>query len=254
MIRGVNHVACPFEWKRLEEDGRDPVGLIASRVLGMNLVVAPPARAGAVVHEPQVPHLRYRIDHDADRTMEGRKWAGELGCPYSRIPVDRERLEMERRLVGSPDGIRRVGIAQDTSRPRFPVPTGSVAVKLEDDSGATTRPVLRNRCDGSLHHDVVSGFQMLNREHLGDRSGPKNLPRRERGDDDGDRREESDQLPAASSWACGRGASRRSLHGLTDDTEGRKLLAIAVRHDAGSRQSRDGMNSREAPTSRECSL
>src|SRR5207244_3459147 len=143
----------------------------------------------------------------------------ELGCPYSRIPVDRERLEMECRLVGSPDGIRRVGIAQDTSRPRFPVPTGSVAVKLEDDSGATTRPVLRNRCDGSLHHDVVSGFQRLHREHLGDRSGPKNLPRRERGDDDGDRREESDQLPAASFWACGRGACRRSLHGLTDHTE-----------------------------------
>src|SRR5437660_1576225 len=52
---------------------------------------------------------------------------------------------------------------------------------------------------------------MLHREHLGDRSGPKDLPRRERGDDDGDRREEGDQLPAASFWACGRGACRRSL-------------------------------------------
>src|SRR5207247_8618591 len=124
MIRGVNHVACPFEWKRLEEDGRDPVGLIASRVLGMNLVVAPPARAGAVVHEPQVPHLRYRIDHDADRTMEGRKWAGALGRPYSRIPGDREWLELEGRWVESDDGIRRVGSAQDHARQRSHMPAG----------------------------------------------------------------------------------------------------------------------------------
>src|SRR5439155_3788516 len=116
------------------------------------------------------------------------------------------------------------------------------------------RYVLRIRYDGILNHAVVTGFQRINRENLSDRSKQKNLPRRERGDDDGDRREESDQLPAASFWACGRGACRRSLHGLTDDTEGRKLLAIAVRHDAGSRRSRDGMNSREAPTSRECSV
>src|SRR5207253_6790695 len=117
-------------WKRLEEDGRDPVELIAGRVLGMDLVVAPPARVGAVVHEPQVPHLRHRVDHDANRTMEGWKWAGELGRPHGGISIDRERLEVERRLVGIPNGIRRVGIAQDTARPRFPVQSDRKSTRL----------------------------------------------------------------------------------------------------------------------------
>src|SRR5947208_16148157 len=96
MIRGVDHVACPFEWKRLEEDGRDPVGLIAGRVLAMDLVVAPTARVGAVVHEPQAPQMRHRVYHEANRTMEGWKCAGALGRPQGGISIDRARLGVDR--------------------------------------------------------------------------------------------------------------------------------------------------------------
>src|SRR5438876_9795878 len=100
MIRGVDHVACPFEWKRLEDDGRDTVGLIAGRVLGMDLVVAPPARVGAVLHEPAVQRLRHRIVSGADRATEARTWADGPGCAYRRIRVDRVRVEVVRRVVG----------------------------------------------------------------------------------------------------------------------------------------------------------